>query len=91
VAAFARGGLCEVVRPGAGVLAAPDDVGSLADAIDRAARLDRREVRRHAVDHYGVDTMVDRYETVYRDVTAPRLAVVGAEAEDPVGVTGVVR
>ena len=65
VAAFARGGLTEVVTPATGRLAAPDDVAGLAEAIDRAARLDRRDAREHAVRDLGIDAMVDRFERVY--------------------------
>lgn len=65
VAAFARGGLREIVVEGAGALARPDDVGSLAQAIDAAARLDRRSVRAHAEAELGIDAMVDGYERLY--------------------------
>lgn len=65
VAAFERGGLSEVVTPGTGCLAAPNDPDALADALLAARRLDRAEVREHAVRHLGVDAMVDGYERIY--------------------------
>ena len=69
VAAFARGGLCEIVRDGVGVLARPDDVTSLAAAIEAASRLDRHTVRAHAEAELGLETMVDGYERLYRSST----------------------
>ncbi|GAB2870067.1 glycosyltransferase [Nocardioides pacificus] len=65
VAAYARGALPEIVGPGAGALAAPDDVADLGRAILRAAARDRAEVRRHAVASCGLGRMVDEYEAVY--------------------------
>ena len=69
VAAFARGGLRQIVVDGAGVLARPDDVSSLAAAIETASRLERRMVRGHAVAELGIDAMVDGYEQLYRSST----------------------
>ncbi|RYJ05189.1 MAG: glycosyltransferase, partial [Actinomycetales bacterium] len=74
VAAFARGGLTEVVAAGTGVLAAPDDPDALAEALLGARRLDRADVREHAVRHLGVDAMVDGYEQVYDELTGLRAA-----------------
>lgn len=68
VAAFARGALPELVTPTSGVLARPDDVEDLADAIRTAALLDRSEVRRWAVEHCSIDAMVDGYETLYQQL-----------------------
>lgn len=65
VAAFRRGGLSEIVADGAGALAAPDDVGSLVDAIRAARGADRRRVREHAVRSLGVERMVTSYESLY--------------------------
>lgn len=66
VAAFARGGLREIVIDGVGVLARPDDVTSLAAAIETASHLDRHAVRAHAVAELGIDAMIDGYEQLYR-------------------------
>ncbi len=68
VAAFARGGLVEVVGTGGGCLAAPDDVDALARAIAGAAAIPRARVREHALRHHSLDTMVDRYESVYGEL-----------------------
>ena len=68
VAAFARGALPEIVSSDGGRLAAPGDVEALADAVREAGALDRGRVRSHAVEHLGIDPMVDGYERVYAGV-----------------------
>lgn len=70
VAAFARGGLVEVVGSGGGCLAAPDDVAALSRAIRGASTLPRAGVRAHALRHHSLETMVDRYESVYSDLAS---------------------
>jgi glycosyltransferase involved in cell wall biosynthesis len=65
VAAFARGGLTQVVSPRSGVLVDPGDVEALAEAVLTAARLDRREVRAHAESSCSADAMVERYLDLY--------------------------
>jgi glycosyltransferase involved in cell wall biosynthesis len=74
VAAFARGGLTELVTPASGRLAAPDDVSALAVAIREAAALPRAGVRRHALDALSLEAMVAGYERMYRDLVPPVLA-----------------
>ena len=71
VAAFARGGLTEVVGEGAGRLARPDDVDDLARAIRSAAALPRGSVRLHAEAELGIDAMGCRYEELYERILAP--------------------
>lgn len=66
VAAFRRGALAEIVPERAGALAAPDDIDDLAAAVSRAIRLDRGEVREHAMQELGVGRMVSAYEEIYR-------------------------
>jgi len=68
VAAFARGAVPEIVSSSGGRLAAPHDVRSLAQAVVDARALDRGRVRAHAVEHLGIDPMVDGYERVYRSI-----------------------
>ncbi len=65
VAAFARGGLREIVTPDVGALARPGDVRSLAAAIGRAARLSRQDVRARAMRRLGIDSMGAGYERLY--------------------------
>ena len=65
VAAFARGGLCEVVAATSGSLAPADDVPRLAEAVLAAAALDRRAVREDAVRRLSLDRMVTEYERTY--------------------------
>ncbi|MEO5901825.1 MAG: glycosyltransferase [Ilumatobacteraceae bacterium] len=72
VAAFARGAITELVVPGVGATAPPDDVVSLAGAIDAAARLDRQVCRKHAVAHLSARAMAARYVGLYRAVMAQR-------------------
>jgi glycosyltransferase involved in cell wall biosynthesis len=70
VAAYARGGLLEIVTPRTGRLATTPDVEALARAIDEAAACDRGAVRRHAVQDHGLTRMVDEYEALFRTTLA---------------------
>lgn len=65
VAAYARGGLTEVVDPRCGRLSPPGDPSSLALAVQEARLLDRDVVRRHAVEELSLQRMVRGYEEVY--------------------------
>lgn len=65
VAAFARGGLTEVVGEGGGFLAEPDDVDALSRAIMRAVELPRAGVRAHALRYHSLEKMVTQYESIY--------------------------
>lgn len=65
VAAYRRGAMPEVIEDGvSGRLAEPDNIHELAVAIDECLRLDRRGVRASALHRLGLDTALDRYETV---------------------------
>jgi len=64
VAGFANGAVPELVTPEVSRLAAPGDVDALARAIRAARHLDRDACRRHAVERFCVQRMVDRYEQV---------------------------
>ena len=68
VAAFARGALPEIVDDSTGSLAAPGDLDALANAMQRAAALDRGEVRRTAEARFAKARMVDDYERLYLSV-----------------------
>ncbi|RYB91682.1 glycosyltransferase family 4 protein [Nocardioides oleivorans] len=74
VAAYARGGLPEVIAPGTGRLALPGDVDDLARAITEAISLDRATCRAHAVASLSLGAMVDRYEDLYARMQDRRLA-----------------
>ncbi len=78
VLAFARGGLTEVVLPGVGALVHADDLDDAADQVERVVRIDRREARRHAVEHCSVEVMLDRYLALYEQVAASPGRVDGA-------------
>ncbi len=70
VAAFARGGIPEIVDESCAVLARPGDVAELADSIGAAARLDRRAAWARAQAQCSIQAMVDGYERVFARVCA---------------------
>ena len=74
VAAYARGGLPEVLTVDTGRLAEPDQVDVLARAIREAITLDRDRCRQHAVAELSLQRMVDRYEEIYLQLVGRRLA-----------------
>jgi glycosyltransferase involved in cell wall biosynthesis len=74
VAAYARGGLPEVVSADTGRLVEPDRVDLLASAIREAMTLDRAACRAHAVAELSLGRMVDRYEDTYVQLVDGRLA-----------------
>ena len=74
VAAYARGGLPEVLTPGTGRLAAPGDTEMLAGAIRAASGLDRARCREHATVNLSLSRMVDLYEALYAELVTRRLA-----------------
>ena len=73
VAAYARGGLPEVLSPETGRLAPADDVDLLARAIQEAALLDRGTCRARAVEDLSLERMVDLYEDLYSELIGHRL------------------
>lgn len=68
VAAFARGGLTELIAGGGGVLADREDVEALARAIDAAAALPRDGVRAHAEQTVSIDAMGEAHERLYHQL-----------------------
>lgn len=74
VAAYARGGLPEVLTDDTGRLAPAGDVRLLAGAMRDAVELDRGRCREHALAHLSLERMVDRYEQLYSEVRPGRLA-----------------
>lgn len=70
VAAFDRGALREIVNDRTGVLASPDDIVGLADAIEQAGGLGRSDCRSRAEAEFSVGRMVDRYEHLYRQLVS---------------------
>ncbi|WP_051472119.1 glycosyltransferase [Patulibacter minatonensis] len=72
VAAFARGGLPELVGDDGGRLARPGDVADLARAIIAAAAMDRDAVRAHATLTAGIDAMGRAYERRYARLAGGR-------------------
>jgi glycosyltransferase involved in cell wall biosynthesis len=74
VAAYARGGLKEIVTRESGRLATSPDVAALARAMEAATTCDRNAVRRHAVQAHGLARMVDEYEALFRHTVASAAA-----------------
>jgi glycosyltransferase involved in cell wall biosynthesis len=74
VAAYARGGLPEVVTSDTGRLARPGDVDKLASAIRDATTLDRARCREHAESALSLGRMVDLYEDLYLQLVRGRVA-----------------
>ena len=69
VAAYSRGAMPEVIEDGvSGRLAQPDDVASLARAIDECLVLDRDAVRASALRRLGLDAALARYESALERV-----------------------
>lgn len=67
VAAYRRGALPEVVEDGvSGALADPDDIASLAGAINRCLTLDRAGVQESARRRLSLEPALDRYESALR-------------------------
>jgi len=66
VAAFARGALPEVIDPGSGALARPDDVEDLAARIPAAMEKDPAFCRAWAESSFSLEAMTDRYVEAYR-------------------------
>lgn len=68
VAAFARGGLGELLSNAPAALAKPDDVVSLASAIHAALHIKRATVREWVVDNHSLTQTARRYTELYREV-----------------------
>ncbi|GAA2121390.1 glycosyltransferase [Nocardioides bigeumensis] len=74
VAAYARGGLPEVVGTAGGRLARAGDVLDLARAVTEASDLDRTEVRAAVLGRASVSRMVDDYVAIYDELSARKAA-----------------
>ncbi|WP_009472634.1 glycosyltransferase family 4 protein [Rhodococcus sp. JVH1] len=77
VAAFARGGIPEVLSADCGRLVVPDDVDALARVIPQVVALPRRVAREHARSHCSERRMVDAYVNIYRRLAANRVRADG--------------
>jgi glycosyltransferase involved in cell wall biosynthesis len=74
VVAFRRGALPEVVREGiTGFLV--NNVDEAVDALRRIRKIDSPACIRHATEHFSSAAMVNRYESLYREVLRHRYAV----------------
>jgi glycosyltransferase involved in cell wall biosynthesis len=74
VCGFARGGMTEVVGPGAGVLVDPGDTDALATAIAVAVELPRARIREYAVRHCSLASMIEAYTGLYGELATTRAA-----------------
>ena len=74
VCGFARGGMTEVVGPGAGVLVDPGDTDALATAIAVAVELPRARIREYAVRHCSLASMIEAYTGLYGELATTRVA-----------------
>jgi glycosyltransferase involved in cell wall biosynthesis len=74
VAAFARGGVPEILDERSGRLAAPGDVVGLGQAMIEAAQLSRGDARDRAVTSCSLERMVDDYELLYDTMIESEIA-----------------
>ena len=81
VAGFRRGALYDILGADAGRLAIPDDVDDLARALLEAMNLDRSHCRARAEATVDVETMIDRYEDIYRALVRPKMIRIEAPRE----------
>ncbi|KAA9393878.1 glycosyltransferase family 4 protein [Kocuria coralli] len=68
VAAFARGGVTEVLKDSPAHLAVPGDVDDLVRAARAALQQPREHARRTAVRRFDIHTMLERYLTLFEGV-----------------------
>jgi glycosyltransferase involved in cell wall biosynthesis len=68
VAAFARGGVPEILDERSGRLAAPGDIEALGEAMISASSLSRQDARDRAVSSCSLERMVDDYEALYESL-----------------------
>jgi glycosyltransferase involved in cell wall biosynthesis len=74
VAAFARGGVPEILDEHSGRLAEPGDVAALGEAMTAASLLSRDAARERAVSSCSLERMVDDYEELYDSLLSSELA-----------------
>lgn len=70
VCGFARGALVELLDEKSAILVQPDDVEALAAAMQVTVRLSRDAARAHALAECSQGVMIDRYESLYAELTA---------------------
>ncbi|MER6691364.1 glycosyltransferase family 4 protein [Streptomyces minutiscleroticus] len=70
VCGFDRGALGEILTDACGRLAPYPDTDALAALVPATMALDRAACREHAVRTCSLDTMTDRYERLYEELTA---------------------
>jgi glycosyltransferase involved in cell wall biosynthesis len=78
VAAFARGGIPEILDPSCGRLAPAGDIAELSRAVIEAMTLSRADARARAERCCSHDTMIAQYLELYRQLICPPLQDVSA-------------
>ncbi|MGB7085773.1 MAG: glycosyltransferase [Phormidesmis sp.] len=76
VAAFDRGAAKEILDKRSGVVVTEKTVDVLAEAIGKAATLSRHDCRQRAVSFCHIDSMIDGYERLYRQLVQRQFALV---------------
>lgn len=68
VAAFDSGAAREILDERSGIIVPKCDVAALADALPKAAALNRAHCRQRVDHHFTFDQMIDRYEALYHQL-----------------------
>ena len=89
VAAFARGGLSEVIDEDSGLLVEPDSVEALARAALRVREMPRERVRAHARASLSLERTGAAYETLYRRLAGRENPSVIKDLDEAISLDGV--
>ncbi|GLP78211.1 glycosyl transferase family 1 [Mycobacterium antarcticum] len=82
VAAFARGGIPEILDESCGRLARADDIDDLSRAIGEAASLSRADARFRAETHCSQEVMMEKYVAKYREMVAVGRPLQSSDTQD---------
>jgi glycosyltransferase involved in cell wall biosynthesis len=74
IATFSSGATGEILTPKCGVIVKERTAEALAQAINAAARLSRADCRQRAMSFCHIDSMIDGYEYLYRQLIARKKA-----------------
>ncbi|HUX86921.1 MAG TPA: glycosyltransferase family 4 protein [Chloroflexota bacterium] len=82
VLAFPHGAVPELVKPGVSGYLCPD-ADAMVQRVNDLDRLDRQACRDWVAQHFSVQAMVDRYETIYQQVAISRVSKVTGACAPP--------
>lgn len=82
VAAFARGGMSDILRASPCPAVPQGDVEALAQAIGESHTVDREAVARHARENYGLERFLERYLDIYTSVATTAGHPAAAQPEE---------